>query len=205
MEIVMFAREFDSECYASVSWGKDSTILADLVSRVAPEVTLVHIRVDTIDNPECQEVRDIFLRGRPTTKYDEVTVRCRIDASGIAHATGTLERGIRQARRRHGRRHIIGIRATESAGREWRRRSYSGDTACAPLIAWSAHDVWAYLVAYDLPVHPVYAMSMGGALDRDRLRVSWIGLQHGTGTGRAEWERMYYPDVVARSEGRPWP
>lgn len=200
MEVVRFCRQ---ACHASVSWGKDSTVLADVVARVCPHVPLVHVRVEPIDNPECAEVRDRFLGLHPDVTYDEITVHCRIDEHGAAHATGTLERGFREASRRHSERHISGIRAAESAGREWRRRAYgtSGERACAPLIEWQAADVWAYLAERDLPVHPAYAMTMGGALDRDRLRVSWIGLQHGTGTGRREWERAYYADVLDRALG----
>lgn len=197
MEVVRFCRE---PCYASVSWGKDSTVLADMVARVAPHVPLVHIAVEPIANPDCQLVRDVFMATHPCI-YDEVTVHCRLDANG-AHARGTLERGFAEARGRYGGRYVSGIRASESAGREWRRRSYSGDGACAPLIGWSAADVWAYLADRDLPVHPAYAMTLEGALDRDRLRVSSIGGRRGTGMGRRHWEEAYYPDVLALAEGR---
>jgi len=201
MDVVRFARQ---SCYASVSWGKDSVVLADLIARVAPHVPIVHIRCEPIDSPECADVRDEFLALHPHAIYDEITVYCRLDASG-AHATGTIERGFREAGLRHGLRYLTGIRAQESAGREWRRRRMGsgGDRSCAPLIDWSASDVWAYLSAHDLPIHPVYAMSMSGALDRDRLRVSWIGLQHGTGMGRREWEQAYYSDVLALSATQP--
>ena len=37
-----------------------------------------------------------------------------------------------------------------------------------------------------------YACSLGGLLDRSKLRVASLGGQRGTGWGRAEWERRYY-------------
>lgn len=192
MAIVQFARR---PCYAGVSWGKDSVVVAHLVATYAPHVPLVWVRVEPIFSPECLAVRDSFLARHPAT-YEEITIRCRIDAAGEAHATGTLERGMREAARRFGDRHISGVRAAESAQREKRVRRFgvATDRACAPLSRWSGAEVFAYLALHDLPIHPAYAMSLGGSLDRERLRVSSLGGKRGTGTGRAEWERTYYPE-----------
>ena len=38
--------------------------------------------------------------------------------------------------------------------------------------------------------------TMAGAYDRDRVRVGTIGGRCGTGRGRAEWERRYYPQQI---------
>jgi len=201
LEIVRFGRE---PCYASISWGKDSTVLADLVARVAPHVPLVWVRVEPIANPDCVAVRDRFLALYPDASYDEITVRCRVYADG-AHATGTLERGFREAARRHGDRRMTGVRGAESAGRERGRRAHGSgtDKALSPLIEWSAADIWAYLAGHELPIHPAYAMSMGGALNRDRIRVSSLGGQRGTGMGRRDWERTYYADVLRAAGEMP--
>ena len=69
------------------------------------------------------------------------------------------------------------------------------DVACIELSG--AHDgggadVFAYLSLHSLPVHPTYAMSLGGRLPRDRLRVSSLTLRHGVGMGRVEIEERYY-------------
>jgi hypothetical protein len=40
-------------------------------------------------------------------------------------------------------------------------------------------------------------MSMGGILDRDRIRVSSIGGTRGGGMGRDAWEAKYYGDELA--------
>lgn len=45
-------------------------------------------------------------------------------------------------------------------------------------------------------MHPAYACSFGGALDRERIRVSSLGGQRGTGHGRREWEWAYYRDEM---------
>ena len=57
---------------------------------------------------------------------------------------------------------------------------------------------FAYLYRHDLPIHPAYAMSFGGALDRRWIRVSAVGGERGAEKARADWEEYYYPEIVAR-------
>lgn len=181
-------------CYCGVSWGKDSVVVADMVARLVPEVPLVCIVGRPIDNPYSPLVRDAFLVKRPRVEYHEIESWCRAGENGEWHATGTLERGFAEARKRLGPRHISGIRGSESRQRAMRMRSFgeSSSNTCAPIGWWTGADVFAYLSARDLPVHPSYAMNMGGALDRERLRVAWLTLKHADGMGRVEWERRYY-------------
>jgi phosphoadenosine phosphosulfate reductase len=147
-------------------------------------------------------VRDAFLAAHDAA-YQEVEIWCRRDEDGW-HATGTLERGFDVAAARHGDRYVSGIRGEESAGRARRVRAYGLSTGrtCAPVGRWSSALVYAYLAHHDLPVHPAYACTHGGSLDRGRLRVASLGGQRGTGRGREEWERRYYREELARLEGR---
>lgn len=179
--------------YCGVSWGKDSVVVADLVQRVAPATPIVWVRVDPIANPDCELVRDTFLRRHPDSRYDEINVRCRHDAGGW-HATGTLEAGFAVAAERYGDRYVSGIRGEESGHRTMRMRTYGPATerTCAPIGWWSGAEVFAYLHARGLPVHPAYAATFGGRLDRHRIRVAALGGRRGLGHGRAEWERHYY-------------
>ncbi len=190
-------------CYAGISWGKDSTVLADIVSRLPKPVPLIWIRVEPIKSPDCALVRDAFLRTHPGVEYDEVEVWCRRDKAGW-HASGTLEQGVAECERRWGRRHILGIRARESFGRKIRmlRWGESSTNGCAPLGWWTLADVMAYLAHHDLPVHPAYGMLGGGRWPRDRLRVASLGGLRGAGGGRAEWEQEYYGDVLRRLEAQ---
>jgi len=185
--------------YASTSWGKDSVVLADIVCRIMPRYPLVWVRVEPIYSPECRLVRDQFLERYPDTEYCEILRRCTAHKDGSLSATGTLESGFAEASFRFGSRHISGIRAEESAARKLMGQvlGTGTDNACTPLMRWQALDVWAYLAEHDLPIHPAYAMSFGGALSRDRIRVASIGGKRGRGTGRMEWERAYYPDIWA--------
>lgn len=185
--------------YAGVSWGKDSLVLADMIARMRLSIPLVWVRVEPIANPDCAVVRDAFLSLYPATAYDEIIVWCRRDADGW-HATGTLEQGFATAALRYGTEHVSGVRAEESGTRKLRlmRWGETTRTTCAPIGWWKARDVWAYLVARDLPIHPAYACTLDGLLDPDRLRVASLGGKRGEGMGRAEWERRYYPTPFAR-------
>jgi phosphoadenosine phosphosulfate reductase len=194
-------------CYAGVSWGKDSVVAADFVTRAnrlgGLRIPLVWVRVEPICSPDCVVVRDEFLRSHDCD-YHEVVVECSRDAEGW-HASGTLETGFREAARIAGtRRYISGVRADESGARTISARSHgvTTATACRPLLHWKAADVFAWLAAKSLPVHPAYAMLSGGQLMRDRVRVASLGGRRGDGIGRAEWEREYYGDVLRRIEAK---
>lgn len=191
-----FADKAGGRGYVGVSWGKDSVVVAHLAHRLRLPLPFVWVRVEPVANPDCVLVRDTFLARFPV-RYDEILVECPRDASGV-HSRGTLERGFGEAVRRHGDIHISGVRAEESGQRMRRMKLYgpSTDKTCAPIGWWTATDVYAYLYAHDLPVHPAYACTMGGALDRARVRVASLGGRRGDGHGRATWEWRYYPDEM---------
>jgi len=186
------------DCYAGVSWGKDSTVLAHLVAISGHSLPLVWCRIEPIKNPDCDAVRDEFLR-HWKCDYHEIERWCERDESGW-HATGTLESAAAEAAERFGPRRILGIRADESGSRRLTClvNGIASASSCRPLAWWTAQDVMAYLAKYDLPVHPVYAMLGGGRYQRERLRVASLGGSRGDGAGRAEWEREYYGDVLNR-------
>lgn len=198
-EAVMAIRSFADAgpCYAGVSWGKDSVVLASLVVQLAreggPVVPLVWVRVEPRCNPHCALVRDAFLGSVAAHPYTEIEEWCE-DRDGGWYAEGTLERGFARAAATHGDRYVSGVRGEESGQRTARMRAHGVSTArtCAPIGWWSGDDVFAWLYERELPVHPAYAMSWGGRLDRDRIRVATLGGRRGDGWGRATWEWDYY-------------
>ena len=183
-------------CYAGVSWGKDSVCVADLVQRVAPTVPIVWVRVEPFSNPDCVLVRDRFLAMWPSAVYDENVQHH--ECQGI-HEKGILSKGFIEVAKKHGNRHISGIRGDESSARMKRLKTYGLSTpnTCAPIARWDGLDVFAYLISRDLPIHPAYAFLMDGVLDPTRIRVASLGGERGTGFGRGEWERRYYSDRMA--------
>lgn len=196
-------------CYASVSWGKDSTVLADLIRTASPDVSLVHIAAMPVGNPESANVKEAYL-SRHRHAYHEAIVDYRAIPTGLAF--GEIERhkdrlffaAFRAAEQRFGNRHISGIRADESAGRKKRMRRWglASNNALAPLGWWTQQDVFAYLALHGLPVHPSYAMLGGGRWDRRHIRVDELAGERGTGMGRRDWEQEYYGDVLRRLDAR---
>lgn len=176
--------------YASVSWGKDSLVVAHIVQVVAPAVPLVWCRLVPLDNPDCEAVRDAFV-SRWAPIYHEVVVQ----ASGRQERRG--QEGYRLTEERFGARRIMGIRAQESRERRMSAGVHGVATAnvCRPILHWTIDDVFAYLAHYDIPTHPAYAMTMGGLLQREEIRVAYIGGSRG-GERRRVWERAYYPDIA---------
>lgn len=174
--------------YVGVSWGKDSVVVADLAIRAGIDWPLVWVRVEGRENPDCPAVRDAFLAIHPGARYDEI-----VAAAGRDLTSGD---GFAEAVQRHGPAHVSGVRGEESRTRALRMRRWGTDTAntCAPIGWWTGAEVFAYLYRRGLPAHPAYAMSRGGLLDRDRLRVASLGGDRGTGMGRREWELHYYPE-----------
>lgn len=196
----------NERCYAGVSWGKDSVVIAHLLWKAARHVPLVHLR-PTNHNPDCDAVRDAYLASFHGQLYEEVYVdyshvdRVRMTHQDVNRATDRAWfAAIGKCERQYGKA-ITGVRAAESMGRRLRFAVWgleSRKTLC-PIGQWSTQDVFAYLAQNRLPVHPAYAMLGGGRWDRRHLRVAEIGDTHGAGMGRAEWEREYYGDIVARN------
>jgi len=188
----------DGTCFVAVSWGKDSVVVAHLAVRAGLRVPFVWVRYDPSHNPDCPAVRDVFLRRFPVD-YQEIVVTDTCLPAGVGWRDLTWEQDCRLFFREAdelGRR-ILGLRARESGRRRRRARRFgcSSPSSCAPIVWWDAALVFAYLRKYDLPVHPAYAMSEGGFWDRARIRVDGIGDERGTGCGRGQWERRYYPEV----------
>jgi len=177
-------------CYISVSWGKDSVVIASLASDLG--LPYVWVRVEGVENPDCLLVRDAFLDSHDVD-YHEIEVP-------LAKRGGlTSGEGFHRAALKFGKRYITGIRAQESSDRKRRMKTFgiSSKNTCAPIGWWNIDDVFAYLAQHKLPIHPAYACLAGGTLKREDVRVAAIGGMRGRGMGRAEWERRYYPEVAS--------
>lgn len=193
----LFANKHAGEVHVSCSWGKDSTVLAHLAWRLLAEgidLPVVYVKVNDFYSPDCPITAQRFFAAFPGQRYDEICV----DA-GPNRAGGTSAHGFAEAKRRHGQCYFSGVRGAESKTRSLRMQSNGTDTrnTCAPIGWWSGEDVFAYLHKHQVPTHPAYGMTVGGMLDRKRIRVSSLGGERGTGHGRREWEQRYYPEVEA--------
>lgn len=186
-----FARNGD--CYVGVSWGKDSVTVAHLAWRLDLRAPVVWFPAGQIENPDCARVRDAFLARFPID-YREIEAAPASADDGVYGHDGA-QHEFEAATRAFGSRYVSGVRAAESVTRRRRMAKWgeASPNTCAPIGWWPTEFVFAYLAKYDLPVHPAYACTMGGQLDREQIRVATIGGRRGRGHGRAEWERTYYP------------
>ena len=192
-------------CYAGISWGKDSVVLAHLLSIHAPDVPLAWVKQVPLFNPDCESVRNVFLR-KYDSRYEEIVIQLR-RGRRTWHATGSIEAGFSAAAKMFGARYFSGIRASESGGRKMRMLTHgvTSKNTCAPLGWWTEADIFAYLAVHDLPAHPVYAMLGQGRWERCHIRTCRLDGRSGDGIGRAEWEREYYADVLRRMEAAAVP
>lgn len=185
-------------CYVSTSWGKDSVVVTHLAALAGVPLPVVHI-VQTGPQQDLYQglVRDEFRRRFPLD-YHEIVVAPQSTPQKLDGHAPALDVGIARAKEALGApRWIGGCRADESGVRAIRYRRGSVNS-CWPIGHWSSADVFGWLAAHDLPVHPNYAMLGGGRYDREQLRVSILGGAKGAQFGRAEWEAEYYGDVLAR-------
>lgn len=190
-----FLQATKAKCYVSTSWGKDSVVTSHIVFTAAARMgilppPLVHHRPSENANHHTDAVADRWLERFPRSKYHRITVT-------ETDANWRVVRDETAAKAAGSRNRVMGIRGAESAARK-RAMTHLGETrgrVCWPIAKWPTADVFAYLASHDLPVHPAYAMTMDGSLDRDRLRVDELADDPGTGFGRAEWEERYYPGV----------
>lgn len=175
--------------YLSVSWGKDSVVVAWLLHQLGGDYPAVWVRVHAWDNPDCPLVRDAFLARFPLPRYEEIEVEVGPNRHG-----GTLTRGFDEAARRHGDAYASGVRAAESRARRISigHRGLTTKRTCRPIGHWSTPEVFAFSRLHDLPLHPAYGYTMGGVYDRMHLRTASLGGVRGQEHGRAEWERAYY-------------
>jgi len=188
----------EKPAYASISWGKDSTVLAHLVASHNISIPLVWIKVIPIFNPDCEKVRDAFI-SKYQCNYIEQEVTLIPDTNGKYHASKSLESGFKSiSKTLETNRYITGIRGDESGIRKMRQKINGVATlnTLAPITYWSTQDIYSYLYRFDLPVHPAYAMTKGGIINREHIRVASIGGKRGSNFDRTEWEKLYYPDIL---------
>ena len=179
-------------CYVSISWGKDSTVLAHLMWSIfgaSGPPAFWHARPARM--PETEMVEQQFL-SQFAIPYQRLESDKANASKDYAQMAGTD-------------RHILGVRAEESGVRAISARVHGpiSRNSCRPLLWWTHLDIFGYLQGNALPIHPVYGMLGGGRWSRERLRVEVLGGKEAVQFGRAEWEREYYGDIIRRNAACP--
>lgn len=198
-----FLADNDGTDYASMSWGKDSVVTAHLTWLADPSCLLRRIRVADWEPPETDWTRDAFLAEHGGIRYAETVydgIVPQRGEPGFEEVHSDPKRKPTNIMKLVSGRYISGVRAEESAMRKQSLQWHGISTAhtCRPIITWTATDVFAYLESRALPVHPTYAMSYGGHLDRRWLRVYILGsTKPSVRRDNESWEDDYYGDVLA--------
>lgn len=194
--------------YISASWGKDSVAAAHLALKAVPDAEIVWVKSVLFDTPECETVRDAFLTAHPGAAYRQIDVVMRNPKRGEPgyeqHHTDPAAGHQDVLKENLTGRYVSGLRADESRIRRISigHRGLATPNTCRPIGRWCAEDVFAYLEREGLPVHPVYAMTMGGHYDRRWLRVHPLcsappARSAVYGRDMDAWEDRYYGDVIA--------
>lgn len=151
-------RQFVKVChrpYVSLSWGKQSTILAHMAYRVAKEFFVIFINEpDTDILADFANVRSAFLQ-KWTVNYIEYFMRDGYlkDFAADFEADHEFD-GV-----------VMGLAAVESKGRKIslakadRHNIFvyaNGKKRCCPLRDWSNQDVAAYVAKYNIPMLSTY-------------------------------------------------
>lgn len=196
------------------SWGKDSVVMCHLAVTHRTDVTLVHMAGGL---PGSEHIHEFFAqlgvpvhvipRDIPRTiawlkeigLYHERSEKTR---AGVARKVAKLSDWMRE----NGYRvQMIGMRAEESLGRRWNYRARgltyelaNGITTCCPIAHWAVEDVWAYIVANDVPYNErVYDAETHG-MTRETIRnSSWLSTI-GAQEGQIAWLRRHFPHEYAQ-------
>ena len=182
----------ENHCYCSISWGKDSVVLAHLCLQF--QIPYIWIKEKDSFNPECLTVRDYFIE-QYCVDYHEIECNSQYDIFKRAPFFEMCD----NVQLKYGKR-VTGIRNDESGRRllRFKRWGFESLNTLCPLAKWKANEIFSYLYHNNLPVNSTYAMTMGGKLQRNFLRTDCIGGPEGDGIGRREWEKHYFPDILNR-------
>lgn len=180
--------------YVSVSWGKDSVVLAHLFLTLRPRIPIVHISIDPWETDDTLEVRDVML---DAYEADYREYHLWVGGEDTTYSPALM---FSLASKEIGPAYASGLRGDESLERA-RRLQYTGEVSrnvCTPLIRWDGFDVFAYAMEHGLPIHPSYAFLMGGTLSPERCRVAEMNIDgRGNGFGRDERTARYYGAELA--------
>lgn len=169
--------------FGALSGGKDGVALAAIVARAGIDVRWCHVHTE-LNTPRmletaeaCAERLDLDLDiTEPAIDVWAFLATLPRDGSILdeslhlamrkAMAAGNLlvayqyEQGFKGS--------YSGMRSEESRGRRWNRKmrgplyqlTTDGTWMCLPIVDWTARDVFAAAVAWELPIHPHYRLAL---------------------------------------------
>jgi len=185
--------------YISVSWGKDSVVLAHLAIQ-AGNYNFAWFR-NQFENNYCTLVRDCFLK-----KYEINYVEFNKNVTEKEVINNEINFHLlkihKQAEQKFGKKYATGIRTQESGIRKItiKKNNIASNNRISPIAHWTTQDIFSYLAKNNLPIHPNYAMLGAGKYNRNKIRVGPLSLA--SQFGNKEWEQEYYIEELRRKKNK---
>lgn len=202
--------------YGSISGGKDSTCIMDLLYKLDNNFQFVTEKDDMDFPEEIPYINSFIPKGY---KIDIITPPIKLwdvineyNFCEDIHSKGTnfsdqFFYGLLKKYQKDNeyKAVVLGLRAEESKGRLMNFKKnghiYYNKTwhqiVCQPIAHWLAKDVFAYLFSENLPILPVYFMSKF-VESPENIRKSWILPSAQTNEGQAIWLKYYYPELFQK-------
>lgn len=178
--------------YIAFSTGKDSTVTADLVWRLAPDIPAVYFDADCAF-PESTALLERYEQaGHPIIRWPTEPMLDTLERVGGPTAPGCEMETMRSTVYRpaealvqeyHFDGLFLGLRAEESYARRklaqvkgelFRRKS--GLWECLPVAWWDFNDIWAYIFSYNIDYCAVYdRLARMGIPPSDSRLSYWAG------------------------------
>lgn len=166
------AGRFGEEVALATGFGAEGCVLIDMLARVAPRMRVFYLDTDLLF-PETYQLA-ARLSVRYGVRFERRATRLTLDAQAGAYGERLWERDPEECCRLRKveplREMLAGLRAWVTAIRREQTPARAGAAAVErdakfglvkinPLAAWSAGDVWSYIVEHDVPYNPLHDLS----------------------------------------------
>lgn len=194
--------------YVAYSTGKDSTVVLDLVRRLAPETTAIHNDHEWY-LPESlillQATPNVRRIARPSwhaewfTSWAEKPDHIPPEVEWSDHAD---LRGV-WAPRQGFDGCAVGLRADENSYRRVHIRTFGQCFfvkkykiwQCYPVAWWSARDIWAYIISHGVPYNAAYDRLDEMEITLERQRIGPFAVERALGHGQLALLKKGWPEV----------
>lgn len=218
-KIIAEFREVSRKPAVSVSFGKDSECVMDLMLESDPNTILVWS--DRGEEAEYPETYELVEKLKERYQFNLHTVYPKYTMFEIYRKFGLveIEPGLTKSIIKHINvvepmkrfsddngidGSVTGLRIEESRGRAMMGKirgplfygKERGMWIANPILYWSGRDVWAYIVSRELPYHPIYDKNPLTSREKTRLS-NWSGL-YNHHLGRVVELQLTYPELYQK-------
>lgn len=185
--------------YLSWSCGKDSTVVLSILRNIDKEekIPVVHFDLGAeLPGTDCYKSNFTnIITFRPKKNIIETMLEFGFESKECRKANFIKE----FTEKNSFEGHIMGLRYNESSTRKhlFKRgpiyKKEDGTIVCNPIYNWDFEDVFAYLIASNIPIHPHYSIKSQQPLEHRRVGGYISGRNRGSACGRFYWFKEQYP------------